>query len=178
MNEVHFETMTDAQQAAEVPAMMSALNLEGEPVAGTDPSHFPLTIRPLLAEPSRAGLIVLFLYRDGPVGYALLIPYWSNEFGGTLWFIDELFVLPQARSRGIARQFFAFLAASRPFRAVALALEVDPTNERAKNLYESIGFERRPYSTLTYGCLLNKAANMSERRIEAVRTKRRNRDSP
>ena len=83
-------------------------------------------------------------------GYALLIPYWSNEFGVTLLFIDELFVIAQARSRGIARQFFAFLAASRPFRAVALALEVDPTNERAKNLYESIGFERRPYSTLTY----------------------------
>ena len=83
-------------------------------------------------------------------GYALLIPYWSNEFGGTLLFIDELFVIAQARSRGIARQFFAFLAASRPFRAVALALEVDPTNERAKNLYESIGFECRPYSTLTY----------------------------
>ena len=177
MNDVHFETITDAQQAAEVLAMMSALNLESEPVAGTDPSHFSLTIRTLLTEPSR-GPIVLFLYRDGPVGYALLIPYWSNEFGGTLLFVDELFVIAQARSRGIARQFFAFLAASRPFRAVALALEVDPTNERAKNLYESIGFERRPYSTLTYGCLLNKAANMSERRIEAVRTKRRNRDSP
>jgi hypothetical protein len=69
MNDVHFETMTDAQQAAEVLAMMSALKLEGEPVAGTDPSHFPLTIRTLLTEPSR-GPIVLFLYRDGPVGYA------------------------------------------------------------------------------------------------------------
>jgi hypothetical protein len=60
--------------------------------------------------------------------------------------------LPAAanRSRGIACQFFAFLAASRPFRAEALVLEVDPTNEHAKTLYESIGFERRPYSTLTY----------------------------
>jgi len=36
--------------------------------------------------------------------------------------------------------FSPFLAASRPFRAVVLALEVNPTNERAKNLYESIGF--------------------------------------
>ena len=53
MNDLHFETMTDAQQAAEVLAMMSALNLEGEPVAGTDPSHFLLTIRSLLTEPSR-----------------------------------------------------------------------------------------------------------------------------
>jgi len=33
---------------------------------------------------------------------------------------------------------------------VALVLEVDPTNEGAKTLYESIGFQRRPYSTLTY----------------------------
>ncbi len=28
------------------------------------------------------------------VGYAILIPYWSNEFGGNLLFIDELFVSP------------------------------------------------------------------------------------
>ena len=41
MNDVDFETMTDAQQATEVLAMMSTLNLEGEPVAGTDPSHSP-----------------------------------------------------------------------------------------------------------------------------------------
>ena len=46
--------------------------------------------------------------------------------------------------------FSRFLLQAVHFRAVALVLEVDPTNEGAKTLYESIGFERRPYSTLTY----------------------------
>jgi hypothetical protein len=31
-------------------------------------------------------------------GYALLIPYWSNELGGTLLYVDEIFVIPEARN--------------------------------------------------------------------------------
>jgi hypothetical protein len=43
------------------------------------------------------------------LGYALLIPYWSNEFGGVLLFVDELFVLREVRNRGIGHSFFRFL---------------------------------------------------------------------
>jgi GNAT superfamily N-acetyltransferase len=78
-------------------------------------------------------------------GYALLIPYWSNEFGGMILVVDELLVERPLRGQGIARSFFAFIEHDRPFDAVALALEVTPENAPARKLYTSMGFaERHP----------------------------------
>ena len=85
----------------------------------------------------------MFLEGSAIRGYALLIPCWSNEFGGNLVFVDELFVKPDARNRGIARRFFEFVSGTRPFEAVAAVLEASPANIRASRLYESVGFRRR-----------------------------------
>jgi GNAT superfamily N-acetyltransferase len=128
-------------------AMMRALYEEDPPSSPVDPARFAATVETLLAEPSR-GSILLIEERSTTCGYAILIPYWSNEFGGTILYVDELFVVPQARNRGIAHQFFDFLAKTRPFDAVALALEVSPANERARRLYESVGFAPRRNVTL------------------------------
>ena len=150
MAKVDFNVMTGEQPAIEVLAMMRALYIEDAPASKADHQRFHLTIERLLAEPS-SGRIIIFSEGAAILGYALLIPFWSNEFGGTLLFVDELFVKPDARNRGIAHSFFEYLASERPFDPVALALEVSPENERARRLYESIGFERRRNTMFTYG---------------------------
>ena len=94
--------------------------------------------------------IIHFLSSGLLRGYALLIPYWSNECGGTVLFVDELFVSPQFCGRGIASRFFTYLAAKRPFNAVGVALEVGPGNERAQRFYESLGFGVRRHALLSY----------------------------
>jgi len=147
MSELDFVTLTHDGDASEVLAMMRALYIEDEPAFAVDPGRFPLTIEFLLAEPSR-GSVIVFAEGAALCGYAILIPYWSNEFGGTLLCVDELFVVPVARNRGIGHQFFGFLARSKPFDAVAIALEVSPGNLRAQRLYESIGFRPRRNATL------------------------------
>src|SRR5690242_7700596 len=91
MDCIQFTTMVDLRREAEVLAMMEALYGEDEPAAGVDRTRFPVTIRTLVEEPSR-GRIVLFEEGDAVWGYAVLIPFWSNEFGGNLVLIDELFV--------------------------------------------------------------------------------------
>ena len=128
--------------------MIRALYAEDEPASAPDYGRFPLTIERLRSEPDR-GRIVLFMEDESLCGYALLIPYWSNEFGGNLLFVDELFVTPNARNRGIGRQFFEYLSAERPFDAVAVALEVSPANTRARRFYESIGFAVRRNTVMT-----------------------------
>jgi GNAT superfamily N-acetyltransferase len=148
MPEINFTTMTNRSLAAEVLAMMRALYSEDEAATPADHERFPLTIECLLSEPGR-GRIVLFIEGASLRGYALLIPYWSNEFGGALLFVDELFVTPEARNRGIGRRFFEFLAVERPFDAVAVALEVSPINTRARGFYESLGFVLRQNAVLT-----------------------------
>jgi ribosomal protein S18 acetylase RimI-like enzyme len=149
MGELNFVTLTrDADASArEVLAMMRALYVEDEPAFAVDDRRFPLTIEFLLAEPSR-GSVVVFMEGAAPRGYAILIPYWSNEYGGTLLCVDEIFVVPEFRNRGIARRFFEFLAQTRPFDPVAITLEVSPANRRAQRLYESLGFTRRRNATL------------------------------
>jgi len=149
MTIVDFITMNDLNHQAELVAMMSALYAEDEAASPVDQSRFPSSVEFLIAHPSR-GRIVLFSERGAICGYALLIPYWSNEFGGTLLFVDEIFVTADARNRGIAKSFFGYLDETRPFDAVALALEVSPGNIRARQLYESLGLTHRRNSVLTY----------------------------
>jgi ribosomal protein S18 acetylase RimI-like enzyme len=146
---VTFSTMNDLQRKEELVAMMHALYAEDPSEAAVDQSRFPASVEGLVAQPSR-GSIVLFWQGESLCGYALIIPYWSNEFGGTLLYTDEVFVVPEARNRGIARSFFKFLNQTRPFEAVALGLEVSPTNVSALRLYESVGFRRRTNTVLTY----------------------------
>jgi len=142
MTKLTFTTMNDLQQEAEVLSMMQALYAEDEAASPVDQSRFAANIEFLAAHPSR-GSIVLFREPDALVGYALLVPYWSNEFCGTLLYVDEMCVVPRARRRGIGTSFFSFIEKERPFEAVALALEVSPGNEDARWLYQSLGFRPR-----------------------------------
>jgi ribosomal protein S18 acetylase RimI-like enzyme len=142
MLDLNFLPLTRDRPMDDLLAMMQALFDEDPPSVPVDASRFPATIETLLAEPAR-GTILLFEAGGRTCGYAILIPYWSNEYGGTILYVDELYVVPQARNRGIARQFFEFLSASKPYDPIALALEVSPANARARRLYESIGFARR-----------------------------------
>ena len=149
MPTINFTTMKDLRHQPDVLTMMHGLYTEDEAASPVDRSRFPLTIDFFLANPSQ-GRIVLFEEGLSLRGYALLVPYWSNEFGGPLVVVDELFVTPEARNRGIATSFFRFLGEQKPFDAVALALEVSPGNTRALRLYQSLGFARRHNSLLTY----------------------------
>jgi ribosomal protein S18 acetylase RimI-like enzyme len=149
MAAIDFVTMNDLRYQADVLAMMHGLYSEDQGESPVNESRFPLTIDFFLANPSR-GRIILFEEGISLRGYALLVPYWSNEFGGPLVVVDELFVTPEARNRGIARNFFRFLGEQRPFDAVALALEVSCGNTGALRLYQSLGFSCRNNSLLTY----------------------------
>lgn len=106
-----------------------------------DPERLRHTLARLRLEPLRGRAAALEL--GGRVaGYALLISYWSNELGGEVCNIDELFVEAGARRRGWGRALFEALRGSAlwPEQPVAFMLEVTPTNHQARALYERIGF--------------------------------------
>jgi ribosomal protein S18 acetylase RimI-like enzyme len=84
------------------------------------------------------------------LGYAILINFWSNEYGGIILTIDELLVIPAYRGKGIGTAFIQFLMNSRYNDFVALKLEVLPYNQRALRLYESLGFQKADRDHLVY----------------------------
>jgi GNAT superfamily N-acetyltransferase len=140
-----FATLIDATYTTIVEDMMAALYIEDPSSHPVDQSIFRRTIETLIREPT-TGRIILFVESGDPVGYAILLPYWSNEYGGRLVVVDELFVLPEHRGRGIATAFFGYLREARPYEARGIALEVTPANARARKLYTSLGFTQRKNS--------------------------------
>lgn len=142
-----FETVMVGTPTDELLEMMAGLYAEDPSDQTPDPAQFRATVLHLVSHPEQ-GQIVLFRSEGEVSGYALLIPYWSNEFGGRVIFVDELFVREQRRSRGIATAFMAHLRATPPWPCVALALEVTPGNARARRLYEALGFVARKNALL------------------------------
>lgn len=76
-------------------------------------------------------------------GYVLLAKSYSREAGGIVIWIDELYIKPKYRGRGIGSQFFEWLEANLP--AARYRLEIEPDNKRAENLYRKMGYDILPY---------------------------------
>ncbi|MEM8578266.1 MAG: GNAT family N-acetyltransferase [Pseudomonadota bacterium] len=79
-----------------------------------------------------------------PIGYIIVTFGWSVEFGGMDGFVDELFIRPGVRGRGIASE--VLLALPRALSGAglkALHLEVSTENAAAQRLYARAGFGLR-----------------------------------
>ncbi|MBU1243679.1 GNAT family N-acetyltransferase [Myxococcota bacterium] len=104
------------------------------------------TLRRFAQEPVR-GVVLVYDEGRGLEGYALLASFWSNEQGGEVCVIDELYFVAEARGRGLATWLLQALACGElPWfaDAVALELEVTPKNTRARALYRRLGFSPYP----------------------------------
>lgn len=102
------------------------------------------------AAPERGRAVVLDA--DGqPAGYAFLIPFWSNELGGEICVIDELYVRREWRGQGHATSLIEALSTTGdlwPGCPVALELEITPSNTKARALYERLGFAIKRNATM------------------------------
>lgn len=89
---------------------------------------------------------LIFEHENKTAGYALLCKTWSQEAGGAVVWIDELYILPEFQCRGLGRAFFAELQKIAP--AARYRLEIEPDNTRAERLYNAMGFETLGYKQL------------------------------
>jgi len=100
-------------------------------------------VLPLL-EGNPLGAVYLIGPPRAPIGYIVLCFGWSIEFGGIDGFVDELFVRPGVRGRGIGAEVLNALPKALAAAGVkALHLEVDGENTRAQRLYSRAGFAPR-----------------------------------
>ncbi|WP_282047915.1 GNAT family N-acetyltransferase [Sulfitobacter mediterraneus] len=79
-----------------------------------------------------------------PIGYIVVCFGWSVEFGGLDAIIDELFIRPGVRGRGIATETLMSLPRALAGAGLrAIHLEVDSGNKAAVKLYKRAGFVTR-----------------------------------
>lgn len=81
-------------------------------------------------------------------GYALLAKTFSQEAGGPVLWVEEIYVEPESRGCGLGRAFFDWLLANRCRDVKRLRLEVEDDNVNAVALYRKCGFTRLGYSQM------------------------------
>lgn len=86
-----------------------------------------------------------YVFTDGKavIGYSMIAKSFSTEFGKPCVWIEDIYLTPQYRGKGIASQFFAFIEKNNP-KAI-FRLEVEEENEYAVRAYRKNGFDVLPY---------------------------------
>jgi ribosomal protein S18 acetylase RimI-like enzyme len=119
--------------------LVQALYREDQPGAEITIEKVLTTVRELDRDHTKGSMFVF--EREGLLaGYAILVPYWSNELGGTILIIDELYVEPAQRRKGIASEFLTLVRKVAPSTVRALQLEVNRGNRAALAFYRKLGF--------------------------------------
>ena len=127
--------------AADAPAVVELLLAQlAEHAIDTPRPAVEHAVAGVLAEPRR-GRILVASEGERLVGVAYVSFVWALEHGGHSAWLEELYVRPEERSRGVGS---ALLAAALDFAradgCAAVDLEVEEEHVRAANLYARNGF--------------------------------------
>ncbi len=88
--------------------------------------------------PGRGEIVIL--ETPAPVGYAILVSWWSNEFRGEALLLDELYVAPEHRGGTGMAALRAIEELARSRGVKLLSLEVLPETPRVHSLYQRAGY--------------------------------------
>jgi ribosomal protein S18 acetylase RimI-like enzyme len=121
--------------------MVFALYKEDRGVNPITDEKISNTVTKLAKNPNK-GVIMIFEENDVIIGYSILIPYWSNEYGGDIMHIDEIYVKGEHRRRGAATRFFDYVSREFKGKVVALQLEVSPSRSELIDFYRKRGFSK------------------------------------
>ena len=137
--EVDVRTATAADRDAVVGLMRAQFR---EHQIALDDAGIARAVDGVLQHPDWGRLLVAT--RTGTaVGFAGLSFMWTYEHGGRAAWLDELYVNPAQRGRGIGQKLLrAACEVAAESGAVAMDLEVDIEHRRAERLYEREGFVR------------------------------------
>lgn len=79
------------------------------------------------------------------VGYLILSITYSNEVGGYVTWLEELYIDPKYQGQGYGEQTMLDINETLKDSTRAFRLEVSPENEKITNFYKRHGFEERVY---------------------------------
>lgn len=110
-------------------------------------AYFEKTVDECLRSDVYAELF-LFEYEGNPAGYGLIAKTFSQEAGGMVCWIEEVYIREKFRSKGLGRKFFRFIQDEFGTDTARFRLEVEEENHRAVTLYKKLGYERLDYAQM------------------------------
>jgi len=136
---------------ADVPQLLALVRRywDFEGIAGFDALRVEVTLQRLLAEPQR-GEIWVAAGTQALQGYLIAVYVLSVEHQGLMAEIDEFFVLPETRARGVGAALLEAAEAALARRGcVRLQLQLGLENAAARRFYRRRGYaERAGYELL------------------------------
>jgi GNAT superfamily N-acetyltransferase len=110
-------------------------------------SHLVATFDHLMESDTYAKAYIIE-YAGKAAGYALTAKTFSQEAGGYVVWIEELFISPAYRGKGLATEFLTFVKQNIEPTVARVRLEVTEHNQDAIRLYQKFGFEFLPYQQM------------------------------
>lgn len=104
-----------------------------------------------LADPSKAAYF-LAEEQGRVVGQLSYTKEWSDWRNGWIWWLQSVYVRPEARRRGVLRSLYAHLhqAAQQDPEVIGLRLYVERENERAHKTYLGMGMRWTSYLVMEH----------------------------
>lgn len=92
-------------------------------------------------EDSLRGALFIERAGDTAIGVAFVSFIWSLEHAGRSLWLDELYVVPELRGRGVGQRLVSeVIAFARAHECAAIDLEVEADHARVESLYRRNGF--------------------------------------
>lgn len=88
----------------------------------------------------------IFEENGSVLGYAMAAKSFSTEFGKPCIWIEDLYIKPEYRGKGIGSSFFKYIEEKYP--NTLMRLEAEEENENAIHVYKKNGYEVLPYLEL------------------------------
>ncbi|HCR82229.1 MAG TPA: N-acetyltransferase, partial [Lachnospiraceae bacterium] len=89
--------------------------------------------------------IYIMEYEGKPAGYGMLVKTFSQEAGGYVYWLEELYIMEKYRSKGLGSEFFNYVEKNREEEVTRFRLEVEEDNTRARELYKRLGYKDLDY---------------------------------
>ncbi len=131
--------------SADIPQLLTLVRRywDYEHIPGFEALRVELLLQQLVAVP-HLGAAWVAQAQGRLTGYLVAVTVLSLEHGGLMAEIDELFVLPEARSHGVGARLLAAAEAALAARGcVRLQLQLGVTNSAARSFYQQRGYAPR-----------------------------------
>ena len=90
----------------------------------------------------------IILNNSETAGYAMLAKSFCTEFGKPCVWIEDIYILPEHRGKGLATNFIN--SVKEKYYDSVIRLEVEDDNINALSVYRKCGFTRLPYKEMIF----------------------------
>ena len=140
--EIRIATAADTASLVEFNQAM-ALETEGKTL---DPQVLGRGVSAVFEDRARGFYVVA--EADGRIVGGLMITYeWSDWRNAWFWWIQSVYIVPDARGRGVYRKLYEFVReqARQAGNVCGFRLYVEAENTNARSVYEKLGMEQSHY---------------------------------